>query len=408
MTLGLIVIYGEHGISSTFYVYTNIVSAEYYDPVAATDSTFLPIPEVRLDDALTAIYFLSAQNVQFLTPVDNDWYSAHEVELPGTQIDTDNQIPIYHADRAATPLGCALKARDSLFSDWQGPLPSKQWRQEVLFWEKISLTAAQRAAVKAVTGPSDPSVQQYVQKNVPGLIDDFCVEQKTRSTAYTSFSVLGLTITLVVGALVIAISNFIEPFCTCIWQKKHLHRRLEWVTNETLHLQRTIQEKLGLGTWSAASSSSVPVTEKDEKFGILDVSNKEYPIMVRPLSNADTEDINGGLVDITNLPSSQGTANEPVQGFDSDHTFSADSATASGIDRPEEQPPHTEDHPPGVEEAKCAPHTILPLESPNDGAQPLCDEEKLSSMNAILRNGYGQQGPSHTSSALSEHSVSGH
>lgn len=54
------------------------------------------------------------------------------------------------------------------------------------------------------------------------------------------------------------------------------YKRLEWVSNETLQLQRMAHEELGAGSW-VQTSSSVPVTLKDEPLAALDVSNVNHP-----------------------------------------------------------------------------------------------------------------------------------
>ncbi|KAL9112134.1 MAG: hypothetical protein Q9227_003511 [Pyrenula ochraceoflavens] len=339
----------------------NVTSTEFYQPGSLGGSTFRPIPELRQEDALTALFFLSAGNVQFLEPVDDDWYSAHKSGPPWQG--SDGSFQVYYSDHTANVLGCvvrrqvcnpvsskcspltyempsnmtwnskeqentyqfwlksvvsqslstldipeilhlsALTARSNFWQGVQGYLPPDQWQEEVISWESISLADLQRAAVEAVTGPSDSSVQQYLQKNVTGN-KDFCVDQKIRSTAYTNFSVLGLTITLAVGGLFIVLSEIIEPLCGFLKRrnKRYAYKRLEWVTNETLQLQRMVYEKLGLGTWSGASSK-VPVTKKNEKLGILDVSNEEHPYIIRPVSDQSLGDRDNGSQNPANAAS---------------------------------------------------------------------------------------------------------
>ncbi|KAL9621084.1 MAG: hypothetical protein Q9160_004469 [Pyrenula sp. 1 TL-2023] len=213
-----------------------------------------------------------------------------------------------------------LKALDNLNNDLQGPLPPDQWQQEVISWESIALAHDQRMIVEAVTGPSDVSAQRFVQRNVTG-VGDFCIDQKIKSTAYACFSVLGLAITLTVGGLVIVVSSSIESVCSFFERrrKKHTYHRLEWVTNETLQLQRMVHEELGLGTWSQAAED-IPVTEKDEKLGVLDVSNPEHPIVIRPPPDQVAGKPDDKLQSTENAVSSQtshDTTSETSQGANS-------------------------------------------------------------------------------------------
>ena len=103
--------------------------------------------------------------------------------------------------------------------------------------------------------------------------------QKVRSTAYTSFNVLGLFLTLGIGALIIILAYTIEPLLHFIQlrRKKGLYERLEWVTNETLQMQRLVHEELGAGTWSRATED-IPITAPGELLAVLDVSDENHPI----------------------------------------------------------------------------------------------------------------------------------
>ena len=60
-----------------------------------------------------------------------------------------------------------------------------------------------------------------------------------------------------------------------------MYARAEWQTNTTLQLQRMAHENLGLGTWSRADEG-VPVTEMGDRVGVLDISDKKHPRLVRP------------------------------------------------------------------------------------------------------------------------------
>lgn len=61
-----------------------------------------------------------------------------------------------------------------------------------------------------------------------------------------------------------------------------LYQNLEWVSNETLQLQRMAHEELGLGSWSGtATASSIPITAPGEQLATLDISDKRHPILKR-------------------------------------------------------------------------------------------------------------------------------
>lgn len=84
----------------------NVTSFDYYQPETLDGSSFIPISELRREDALTALFFLSAKDVMFVKPVDDEWYSAHQ---PGPSLLTSGeyfQVSAYYADNAANVLGC--------------------------------------------------------------------------------------------------------------------------------------------------------------------------------------------------------------------------------------------------------------------------------------------------------------
>ncbi|GME58127.1 hypothetical protein GTA08_BOTSDO13564 [Neofusicoccum parvum] len=111
-----------------------------------------------------------------------------------------------------------------------------------------------------------------------------CKNQKIRSTAYVSFSFLGLILIFVLGGLIVVVSFMLEPLANFIHRrcrKAESYALIEWSTNETLQLQRLAHEELGLGTWSRAMKS-VPITEADEVLGLLDLADPDHPRLQKP------------------------------------------------------------------------------------------------------------------------------
>lgn len=109
------------------------------------------------------------------------------------------------------------------------------------------------------------------------------LQQKVRSTAATSFSVLGLFITLSIGVFIILLSYTIEPLVSLTRRKrqsKSTYRSLEWIMNETLQLQRMAHEELGAGTWTG-TTDSCPVTLPEQKLAMLDVSDIDHPVLIQ-------------------------------------------------------------------------------------------------------------------------------
>lgn len=107
--------------------------------------------------------------------------------------------------------------------------------------------------------------------------------QKILSTAYTNFSVFGLATIIIIGGIIIILSYTLEPLVACIQHRRNLdiYERLEWTVNETLQLQRLAHEELGVGTWLNCDRD-VPVMERAERLGVLDISERTHPRLKAP------------------------------------------------------------------------------------------------------------------------------
>lgn len=102
-----------------------------------------------------------------------------------------------------------------------------------------------------------------------------------KTASHTSFSVLGLSIVFILGGIIIVLELILEPILRCIQRRRNiaLYQRLEWVTTETLQLQRMAHEGLGAGTWEG-TTESVPFTAPSEPLARLNVSDKTHPRLV--------------------------------------------------------------------------------------------------------------------------------
>lgn len=110
--------------------------------------------------------------------------------------------------------------------------------------------------------------------------------QLIRSTAYTNFSILGLTIIFAVGSLIILLSWILEPLTACIQQRRrrrsnHTYSRIEWNLNDTLQLQRLAHEEAGFGSWRHCDEG-VPVTKPGDRLGVVDLEDLAHPRLKAP------------------------------------------------------------------------------------------------------------------------------
>lgn len=110
-----------------------------------------------------------------------------------------------------------------------------------------------------------------------------CNNQKVRSASGTiSFSVLGVAIILILGAILILTNLLLDTILGFVRRKLHWkdHKSLQWALDEKLQLQRLAYEEAGQGRWSGGASG-VPVTIKGDVFGVPGGVDRAHPRLGR-------------------------------------------------------------------------------------------------------------------------------
>ncbi|KAM3419937.1 hypothetical protein BST61_g3257 [Cercospora zeina] len=174
--------------------------------------------------------------------------------------------------------GASMLARRRSFDNTGASLPANQWVLELQQWFSTSLVATEIAAKEFVTGYGNDDYDQYVS---PTTAEDswMCQAQVTMSTAYLSFSVLGLGFIVVLGALIVLTNLFIESIMLQLpSDTKRVAKQLEissrWRQAELLHLHDSLypmgvapsrRESDKKSTSSDASSTSELVSGMEEK-----------------------------------------------------------------------------------------------------------------------------------------------
>ncbi|KAF2142266.1 uncharacterized protein K452DRAFT_333074 [Aplosporella prunicola CBS 121167] len=306
-------------------------------------SNIAPIKELERTDADLYIAFLSLNALLFPEKSDDIWYSAHDFAFNKANkvVSPNNPTSLYWSDEPASPMGLVLQYQlckpdlpderrctelssfiDAYYSAvalWEesksggpfewftsilqgpqdpllspikvlgqtaldsitlmgggflGPLRENQWQLDVEKWTNITLASIQKSFVEAVTGPPNAQQKDFQVKPEDNSQKRMCQNQKILSTAYTNFSVFGLALILTVGGITIILSYILEPLVVWIQHRRNLdvYARLEWTMNGTLQLQRLAHEELGL----------VPVTEKCERLGVMDLKEKSHPKLKAP------------------------------------------------------------------------------------------------------------------------------
>jgi hypothetical protein len=149
---------------------------------------------------------------------------------------------------------------------YSSPLPDNQWQLEAEQIHNVGLAMLQ--TIGDYAAPQDYTIRPGVQANQFITPPDtkeakaLCLQQKVRSTEYSSFSVFGLAFVLAVGSLIIALSIAIPYLVGRIQSRssstRARNRREEWIRDDVLQLLRAVLERDG-DEW-IGKEEKVPVT----------------------------------------------------------------------------------------------------------------------------------------------------
>lgn len=173
----------------------------------------------------------------------------------------------------------ALRASETLSGLEQVGLPNYQWQIEVDSWMAVGMAKLQQLVVQYATGPPRVVGESFTLK--PGDADwqAMCDAQKVRSSnGTTSFSVLGVSIILILGTVLILLNLTLDIVVGYVQRKLDWgdHKRLQWVIDEKLQLQRLAYEEAGQGTWTGGANA-VPVMKMEDRIGIPRNVDKMHP-----------------------------------------------------------------------------------------------------------------------------------
>ncbi|KAL5360856.1 hypothetical protein BJX96DRAFT_75962 [Aspergillus floccosus] len=178
-----------------------------------------------------------------------------------------------------------LCAQESLAADnGNAALPDHQWIIESQNFFNITLANLQQVLIQYASPPigmqenwvrMDPDPEYFYRET--------CGRQKVKATGgHQSFSVLGLAITLFIGALIVVVSLTADSVVG-YWQTSRrwgLHRRGWWVIDGKLQLGRLSQEARGFGRWERCVET-VPVTRPGDTLGVV-AFMENHPIIEYP------------------------------------------------------------------------------------------------------------------------------
>ncbi|KAI0972038.1 hypothetical protein F4678DRAFT_479021 [Xylaria arbuscula] len=176
----------------------------------------------------------------------------------------------------------SLLSRRSLDQGIQGPLSDDQWKFDLSYWQNIQMASWSKGLVESAKGLPSSYSESWIRRPVNKAEVQLCHNQKIYSTAHISFSVLGLSLLLAGGLLVMSLSLSLEHLARFLQRfvKLDPYSRLEWVSNGTLQLQRLAHEELGFGEWTGGDET-VPTTKTLTHLARLDISDSEHPILLQ-------------------------------------------------------------------------------------------------------------------------------
>lgn len=145
-----------------------------------------------------------------------------------------------------------------------------QWQIKVSGWFAVAMAKLQQLVVGYATGPAYVPAGTAVDKPSTKEEEDMCGQQVVRSVGGTlSFSVFGVAIILIVGAILIFLGLVLDIVVG--WTRERLRRGMykavQWGVDEKLQLQRMAFEEAGMGTWRGGDSA-VPVAGRGDVFGL--------------------------------------------------------------------------------------------------------------------------------------------
>ena len=138
---------------------------------------------------------------------------------------------------------------------------------EVNHWFGLALTALQLQIVNYVTGDGTPSHNQYLEQ-VNSNSEWMCHNQIVQRDDFTSFSILGIILILVLGGLFLVLDICLERLVVLWYQKVQPSKAWKlraWRGNRPLQIQSQAFEARGLSTWDR-TQGDVPVTKHSESF----------------------------------------------------------------------------------------------------------------------------------------------
>ncbi|KAI8626174.1 hypothetical protein F5Y19DRAFT_466563 [Xylariaceae sp. FL1651] len=176
----------------------------------------------------------------------------------------------------------SLRAKKTLNYGSQAHLATNQWQIEVQYWHDITMASLQKWFLTTAVGSTD-TIGEWISPPSTKVERTMCHSQKIQTTAYTSFSLFGLLVVLLLGGLIVLLSVTIEKLMACIQRvfKLSPYAHLEWAVNSAFQLQRLAHEELGPHQWTGGARW-IPRVDGYAELGVLDLTDERHPRLQQP------------------------------------------------------------------------------------------------------------------------------
>ncbi|KAK5711445.1 hypothetical protein LTR15_012518 [Elasticomyces elasticus] len=317
-------VYNIHSLVDTYgYQLSSFVAS----PMASDG--WMPTPELNRTDADVTLLVLAQNSVNYPTPSDDPWFSAH-IERKISLLDREEVYYVgdYYFNNVActdqyqfcnpnlehgcTPLtdgtsvidelayiglsdvqlatvtrigmglrfdniyysvngrgASALRASETCSDNQQLTLQKNQWQVEVDSMFATTLARLQQSMVDYAVGPTD--LPPGIKAVYPSTYADkaMCRQQKIKTTTgFQNFSFLGTAIIIFGGTILIALGLTLDTIVSFIQKRRWPNNPgyLAWILDEKRQLQRMAFEGAGWKEWQKCDDS-IPVMIEGQRLG---------------------------------------------------------------------------------------------------------------------------------------------
>jgi hypothetical protein len=263
-------VFGAHYTDEN--IYPRYATDEYVTPIACTETYEVCNPKNNKCSGLVgSLQLMDASKPLSLNAVQSGVTGRIALASQLTSIYTQTY----------TRMTGALRASETAAGLTQLPLPANQWEIEVSSWFDTGLARLQNELQSYATGPTNITPGSKLWQPADAVSHAMCYAQLVNDDGRTtSFSLFGLVVIFAVGGVIIGTSLVLEAIVGWIQSAVHKgeYKKLNWLLDDKLQLQRMLLEGVGHGTWEGAMS--FPTTTCKKEFGGWGEIDIQHPTLI--------------------------------------------------------------------------------------------------------------------------------